>query len=1452
MANNTGSPLNNFEDMRKEISSIPQIFPPPQSIVMATSVPSPTHENYRQWLQTLNHTLMHNSLPVVNVRPGPRFAEGCAPCGVTDSRLYHTVLSTLNNTQKLTFASESSERLMQKLEDYFSKFDRAVEEHLKTQLTSINPVPKFSNIWANINCVRAQLQYYDPLADKIHNDKELLRRISLVIDPVRYDHAIQYVRSTPYASAEDILDKFITDEFRNVPSRHGAPSSHVAKTPAPTVAANSAVETRSAKGQRRRPNHNRDAERQYPPCSTCDDYHHPNSRCNESLTPTTGKSRWSLKTTRPVVVKTASSNLKANQVGNTTVRSSDRDNKPLQLPLKDVLIVPQITENLISVSTLCQSGHKVTFDDKQVVVTDKDDQVRLTGQHNPADNLYEVDETASRNNKIAVLNAVTEEQELEHGRLGHFLRESKMTMDDCDACTLTKMTDKRNKYSKPACEPLQLVSADIMGPFPPSLNNGRYALVIVDSATRMHWIYELKERSEARDSLNRWRTQAELQSGHKLKAIRCDNARELVSTTLEWNQEYSIDNQHTVPHHSSQNGLAERANRTIQEAGNAMLTWSKLPNEFWFMAMAAATHTYNTFSPPHDRSKSRYQAFTDKPTDTKHLRVFGCKAFSLMEYESLPTGTKHKNMHHAREVVFVGYSDHTDKHFLVWAPDRQHVIKAHKVSFRQEIPAGDTVHLNLPTRNTGLGSSNTPPARRPVGRPRKENSAPKPTTNEPENEPPAPIPIEKGSSLEELIVERIENSTRNENVELGSATTDKMKSEAEKDNSTSSDTIVTERPADEDMQPQQEVMLEDIPNLKPEERGELPDPIDPGTTTTVEEIGEPTQQINPATLSRPDTSDNGPTYQTNPIISQKRTINDTEITPPTSPHHKKVNLGPIDIEFVLTANASAITMAIPNYPVEVPQPKNYWEAVNDSKWGPFWVEANERELTQLIANCTWDVVPHPGKNSNILTSTWAYKTKHNPDHTIALFKSRLCAHGFKQLEGIDFFETFAPTVNMATLRFCLSLVAQTGLECQHFDINNAFTEADLHETIYMHPPPGLRNIPKGQVLKLNKAIYGLKQASREWYNTASEYFRSVGFVISEVDPCLFYNPDKQLIVLLYVDDILVIGKTAAIDWYHMKLNNRFKFKHLGPVSRFLGMVVRRDQEKRTLTISQQPYVEEILHDYDFIDNRRRPVNSPVTEECDLRPRQDHEALCDVTEYQKLMGKLNYLATMTRPDIAFAVSKHCQFMHAPTDRHMSSAKHILRYLRSHPARALTYGTPSEQGPRLLGYSDANFGAEWDERYSTTGYIFMSAGAPISWKSKRQKCLTTSTTNAEFIALSQAAKESEYLAKIARFLHAPTLLPDTYEQTVRSRGQESTQLIYGDNQGANALANGGQSLGRIRHIEMHYLFVREQCSRNKLRVEYIPTGRMLADGLTKPLTGQAFEDFTEGLTMLARGV
>jgi hypothetical protein len=490
--------------------------------------------------------------------------------------------------------------------------------------------------------------------------------------------------------------------------------------------------------------------------------------------------------------------------------------------------------------------------------------------------------------------------------------------------------------------------------------------------------------------------------------------------------------------------------------------------------------------------------------------------------------------------------------------------------------------------------------------------------------------------------------------------------------------------------------------------------------------------------------------------------------------------------------------------------------------GARWQAAVAEELASMKTNKVYELTElPPGRKA--IGCKYVFKIKRNADGTVERYKARLVAKGFHQKQGVDFSETFAPVAKYQSIRAVLALAAAQGYPVHQMDVKTAFLNGELEEEIYMQQPEG--TVAAGQehlVWRLCKSLYGLKQAPRMWYKKLDEYLQELAFHRSEADHSVYVQRDTArgsvVIIAVYVDDLVITGHEAQVLAIKSALASKFDMKDLGEVHWLLGIEVER---KRNLyQLSQRKYITDMLEAYGMADCR--PVSTPadphVQLTSDMSPKSDEErrAMAGVP-YRNAVGSLMYVMVGTRPDIAAAVSAVSRYMSDPGPQHWTAVKRILRYLRGTADWALCLGG-TDRGVQLSGYCDADWAGDLDERRSTPGYTFSLGRGSISWASKKQPTVALSSTEAEYMAASNAAREAVWLRQLLTELGFAPVAPT---------------VIQCDNQGALALVKNPVKHARTKHIDVQHHFIRELVEQGKVALEYCPTDRMVADVLTKPL-------------------
>jgi hypothetical protein len=499
------------------------------------------------------------------------------------------------------------------------------------------------------------------------------------------------------------------------------------------------------------------------------------------------------------------------------------------------------------------------------------------------------------------------------------------------------------------------------------------------------------------------------------------------------------------------------------------------------------------------------------------------------------------------------------------------------------------------------------------------------------------------------------------------------------------------------------------------------------------------------------------------------------------------------------------------------------------------------EMASLHAHGTWALTPLPHKQK-ILSGRWLFVRKVGVDGSIR-FKARFVVRGFLQRPGLDFHDVYAPVSSKAGLRVLLAAITHRKMFVRQLDIKTAFLNAKLEPglDLYCHQPDGFKVLgPHGVplVCKLLKSLYGLKQAPRAWNRDVKRVLIAHGFTMCKAEPALYFRKDSDggwSYVLTYVDDF--ICAFSELDRYVLLIQAMeeagWEVKEMGVPVQFLSldMACTLDSEGRCVQInlSQHTYIVDLVEQFGLTSAAPPKFAAPMSKS--TVSDEPGVPLPSNSQYLSLVGALLYLATCTRPDISFAVSYLSRFSAQPTVSLWNAAKRLLLYLRTHSHLGLTYTHSPEFSFTV--FSDSSFADDGSDRRSQTGFAVLAGGCIVNWMSKRQPTVAISSSEAEYQALSQAAREVQWLKKLRVDLGLPCDLV----------------TIQGDNLGSLSWAKDWQLLPRSKHIDVIHHYIKELVEDGSLAVAYVNTVDNCADPFTKPLDPAVFWRFIRMFGMTA---
>ena len=529
----------------------------------------------------------------------------------------------------------------------------------------------------------------------------------------------------------------------------------------------------------------------------------------------------------------------------------------------------------------------------------------------------------------------------------------------------------------------------------------------------------------------------------------------------------------------------------------------------------------------------------------------------------------------------------------------------------------------------------------------------------------------------------------------------------------------------------------------------------------------------------------------------------------------------------------------------IPEPKSY----ADTQKSPLkarWDESMREEWEALLKNDTFETVSRFDKRvrgRRPTKSRWVYKIKIARDGTIERFKSRFVVCGYSQRHGVDYDRSFSATLRATSFRTLLSIAAGEQLRLMHFDVSNAFTQANMddHE-VFIEPPKGKETYEtvKGKVfsklLLLKRALYGTKQASRLWQNTLCEFLLSYGFERSTADPCVFRlsHDDNKIILGIYVDDIIIAYRgNAFFSKFQAAFFGRFPGKP-EKLSWFLGMAIDQ-HEDYTIHLNHELAISKLAEKWIPNNYVTRDCPTPAAFAKLEKALDDMErAKVKQTDYASLVGALLYISVMSRPDIAMHTSLLAKFLSDPSPECVDAAIVLLQYLHSTKKKRLHYaGKPhvpsglEKNAQDIIGnsgfvaFSDSSWGNKYP--YPMFGYSVYLFGSLVSFASKQLKTVAFSSCEAEYAAASFACKEIEFVRQICR------------DMGVDLHGR----LVLGvDNTACIDIAHDVGVSGRTKHYDRAIHYLRDLTQMRRVLPTYVNTHQQLADGFTKVLDKSTF--------------
>lgn len=1030
------------------------------------------------------------------------------------------------------------------------------------------------------------------------------------------------------------------------------------------------------------------------------------SGCGNHMTPFESKFKNTHDSGISYITSASKERMKVKYAGNINLQFNDTQ----IVEASNVLYIPNLVANLLSVHKIVENGNTVSFNKNGCIIRNQHGQIIASCK--PTNGTYKL----KSNDETCLLagNKNDDDAFIWHRRLGHInygylqkMRNSeigvtfKVNNDDakriksCEICPLAKLTKTPFKASNSETkEILELIHSDVCGPMETqSIGEAKYMIIFMDDFSHKIFCYFLHSKDQVFNTFVTFRKEIEKQTGKQIKMLRTDNGGEYICSNMKKHlQANGIVHQTTIPYTPEQNGKAERMNRTLIEKAKCLLFDAGLPKCYWAEAISMAAFLTNK-TVTRSTGKIPDEIFHNKKVNISDLKIFGSK---IMVH--IPKNKRKKLDKKAQEMVFVGYDANTKGYRCI---DKQ--TRALTISRDVKFIEGNSYNL----KNNKL-TENFEPV--------EEN------------------PDASETSDDEYEAEDVKNITTGDHA--------------------------TESPNEDE---------EKYSSMREAESSVI--------------------ELSSADVSRED--------EANKSVVAPLNQQNTEPASSLGSFIKKTRSGSI-------FGFNNLVLFI--------DPTDARQATTGER-AEQWKAAMQEEMNSHAVNNTWTLVELP-KGKQVIKCRWIFKTKRNESGEVYRYKARLVAKGYSQVAGIDYNETYAPVVRYNSIRLLIAFAVQHNYRLHQMDVITAYLQGNIEEELYMSQPEGYGDGTQ-KVCKLNRAIYGLKQAGRQWNVRLDDELTKFGMVQNKSDPCVYADKNLNIILCVYVDDFLILyNDNQKLNDLKYFLNNAFRMKDMGAAKSMLGMQIVPTENG--VEINQTAYTWEILHRFEM--ENCKPVGTPR----DMHQKLSAIGINDKTEindvpYQQAIGCLLFLSKTTRPDICFAVHDLSRFNQRHTTEHWNAVKRIFRYLKGTVDHKLRFA----KGGELHAFTDADFASDDDSRKSVSGYVIKLANASISWSSKRQSIVAQSSTEAEYIAMSHAAKEIIWTLQLMS-----QIMPDTTKIRCCT--------LFCDNQSAMRWAEvNGYKPGR-KHIDIRYHYVAEQIKDGKLKLEYVSTNLMTADSLTKAVT------------------
>lgn len=963
----------------------------------------------------------------------------------------------------------------------------------------------------------------------------------------------------------------------------------------------------------------------------------------------------------------------------------------------------------------------------------------------------------------------------------------------CEVCQMTsakRQISRRvhgTKYGKYGRIHFDLVRIET------AYNDDKWMTHFYVEGIRLHAASTHEKKSGCQDAVKHFVAFAIAQLKLPIRAFRYDNERAAGRTVEDFLRECGFIVEHSVVGTPEMNSFSERSGGVIIARARALLLEAGLPKALWPEAVKAAIYIINR-SPtklpngqwiiPYAEATGIDHAQPKQRINLSNLRLYGCRAY--VRRQGIPKS--HKMEPRADIGYLVGYT--ASNIWRVWFPHRGAVREVRDVVFDENLRY-DPKELEKPPISDVIEA----------------------------------MPWEIGEDEHEDIEQLTQLDNQPETNEPASEST-QQSPEAIPDVQRQENAF---EPPKSPGQPQQTVTPSPTPSAEPQL---LPAP----------QAQQPSQGAFPGDR-RPAQHETAHPRAPRDIVGD---VSDQNIV--TGARNRK----PVDQAFtaaleepedyhegVLAAFATGLNAPHLHNLVhrdDLPSEPQNWKEMINHQYHKGFLAAAGLEVDTLTRKSTFEVVQRPTDRSiQILPLKWVFTYKFDSNGFLSKLKARLCVRG--DLQRMTAEEKYSATLAVRTARAVFALVAAFDLDTRQYDAVNAFLNSLLDEIVYVSLPPGFDKDGKTKCWKLLRALYGLRKSPRLWQREASKIFTSLGLQVVQEDICLFAA--DGIIVFFYVDDIIIVNhasKHTAAENLREQLSKHWELRDMGEAQWFLGIRIIRDRQQMALWLCQDSYISSMAHRYHLTGSRRYDTPLPSYS---LKPFDGQATPQQIHEYQEKVGSAQYATTITRPDSAKATATLAQFLTNPGPQHLDAINRVISYLYNTRTSAIAYrardrSQKNSQIPEAVQFfSDASF-ADNPDRKSSEGYTCMMFGGPVDWKASKQRTVTTSTTEAELLSISEAART---VAMWKRLFKAIRFDPE-HELSIKCDNQQTIGILEKETP---------QLRTKLRHVDIHQHWLRQEVQSKRINVHWVRTADMIADGLTKLLPRQKHLGFMQSMGM-----